>query len=283
MWLFPAARYARFMSPTELVLLGEGVEAEVFLRGDGSVLKLLRDPAWASRADGEAAILRVLGSHGYPAPAVIDVVTVDGRPGLVMSRVQGTDLLTQLGRMPLALLRAARVLGDVHASMHQIAAPAQLPDVKDSLRRRIEAAPNLPAGLRTECLALLAELPAGDRLCHGDMHLGNMLGSWSAPVVIDWGNASRGDLHADVARTYLLHWVPVPPPGAAPLIRLLAPVASKALAARYLATYGKHYQVGRQLFGRWLAVNAAARLAEPIPPGHAQLISIIERELHRAP
>jgi uncharacterized protein (TIGR02172 family) len=267
------------MAPTGLLLLGEGVEAEVFLRDDGSVLKLLRDPARASRADGEAAILRVLGSHGYPAPAVIDVVTVDGRPGLVMSRVQGTDLLTRLGRNPLALPRAAVVLGNVHASMHQIAAPAQLPDVKDSLRQRIEAAPDLPAKLRTQSLALLAELPAGNRLCHGDMHLGNMLGSWSAPVVIDWGNASRGNLHADVARTYMLHRVAVPPPGVAPSIRLLAPVLGKALAAQYLAIYRKHHQLDQHLLGRWLAVNAAARLAEPIAPGHAQLIAIVEREL----
>jgi len=37
-----------------------------------------------------------------------------------------------------------------------------------------------------------------------------MLGSRSAPVVIDWGNASRGDPHADVARTYLIHPVAVP-------------------------------------------------------------------------
>jgi aminoglycoside phosphotransferase (APT) family kinase protein len=34
-----------------------------------------------------------------------------------------------------------------------------------------------------------------------------------SPVVIDWGDATRGDPLADVARTELLHRLGEPPPG----------------------------------------------------------------------
>jgi uncharacterized protein (TIGR02172 family) len=267
------------MVAADLVLLARGLEAEVFLRSDGSVLKLMYDPANTERVGHEATALRTLSSHGYPAPELLDVVTVDGRPGLVLQRVPGSDLLTQLGRNPLALLRAGRALGDVHAAMHQIEAPAGLPDRKDIFRRRIEAAPDLPDRLRAAAVALLAELPAGDRLCHGDLHLGNLLGSWSAPIVIDWGDASHGDPLADVARTYLVHQVASAPPGAPPLVRMLAPAVRTTIARRYLAAYRKHHRVDQKLLGQWMTVGAAARLAEPVPGEYPKLIQLIESRI----
>jgi len=52
----------------ERELLAQGREAEVFLQADGTVLKLLRDPAHAWRVEAAAAALRSLGADGYPCP-----------------------------------------------------------------------------------------------------------------------------------------------------------------------------------------------------------------------
>ena len=67
---------------TERQFLAEGREAEVFLQADGTVLKLLRDPAHAWRVEAEAAALRSLGADGYPVPSLVGTTVVDGRPGL---------------------------------------------------------------------------------------------------------------------------------------------------------------------------------------------------------
>lgn len=268
------------MTAAELVLLAQGREAEVFLQSDGSVLKLMREPAYGSRVDREAAALRALNNYGYPAPALLGLVTIDGRPGLVMERIPGGNLLMLLGRNPLLLLRAGRAIGEAHAAMHRYEAPAGLPDLKDALRRRIEIAAHLPDHLRAPALALLEGMPRGDRLCHGDLHLGNLLGSWSAPVVIDWAGASRGDPLADVARTDLLQRLADVAPGAPPLIRMLAPAGRKTIAARYLATYRKHHQIDQDQLKRWTTVRAAARLAEPIPSEYPKLVRFLERRLH---
>src|SRR5215471_10254672 len=53
-------------------------------------------------------------------------------------------------------------------------------------------------------LTRLANMPEGDRLCHGDFHPINVLGEISRPVVIDWPDACSGDPAADVCRSYLL-------------------------------------------------------------------------------
>src|SRR5215471_5025140 len=153
------------------VLLAEGREAEVFLQDDGTVLKLLRQPGDGDRVGREAAALRALAAAGVAAPTVVGTAEVDGRPGLVTTRVEGTNLLDLLGRRPLSVLTAGRVMGAAHAAMHEIAAPADLPDLKDLLAGRIAAA-GLEDRRRDAALALLDTLPAGDRLCHGDFHLG---------------------------------------------------------------------------------------------------------------
>lgn len=266
----------------ERTLLAEGREAEVFLQSDGTVLKLMREPSYESRVRREAAALKTLQAQGHAAPVVVDIVTVDDRPGLVMERIEGTDLLTLLGRRPLAVLTAGRVMGQVHAAMHDCVAPPELPNLHDELRRRIQKAGPLPESLRLASLKMLDDLPRGDRLCHGDLHLGNVLGSWSAPVVIDWGDASRGDPMADVARTALIHRMGDLPPGASSMMRVLAVGGRRALVGRYLATYRRRRSMDQRLVEQWEIVRAAARLVEPIPSERPRLLGFLEQHLDTA-
>jgi aminoglycoside phosphotransferase (APT) family kinase protein len=270
--------------PGERVLVAQGREAEVFALADGNVMKLWRHAAYEPRLRRETAALAALhdSDRGYPAPRVIDSVTVHGRPGLVMERIDGTDLLSQLGRRPLTVFRAGTVMGDVHAAMHECAAPSELPDLHDELRLRIVDAAALPDDLRARALDVLDTLPNGDRLCHGDLHLGNILGSWSAPMVIDWGDASRGDPVADVARTWLLHRFGEPPPGAPRTIRVLAPVGRRILVERYLRAYRRRRPVDQHRLERWEIVRAAARLGEPIPEERPALLRLLGERLGTA-
>jgi Ser/Thr protein kinase RdoA (MazF antagonist) len=260
-------------------LLAAGREADVFVHGDTTVLKLWRDPGYAGRPRTEAAALRALEAAGHLAPRAIDVVTVDGRPGLVLERVDGTDLLERLGSRPLDVFAVGRVMGDVHAAMHDCAAPVELPALRDVLRERITAAGALPEELRAPALGLLDTLPDGDRLCHGDLHPGNMLGTLSAPVVIDWADAARGDPVADVARTAVIHRVAVPPPGAPRTVRALTRAGRRILRDRYLAAYRGHRPVDPASFDRWEVVRAAARCWEPVPDEHVALVRFVRRRL----
>jgi tRNA A-37 threonylcarbamoyl transferase component Bud32 len=271
------------ISMPDLMLLAQGREAEVFLRSDGSVLKLLRESTYGPRAEREAAALRSLNADGYSAPKLLELVTVNGRRGIVTERIDGENLLVLLGRNPLSIFWAGRTIGRAHAEMHQVRAPHDLPDLNDDLRRRIDIAPHLPDHLRDFALSVLVDLPHGDRLCHGDFHLGNLLGSWSTPFVIDWGDASRGDPTADVARTGLLQRLGDLPPGAPAHVRFLAPVGRKLLADRYLATYRRRHPVDPEDLERWKVVWAAARLLEPIPAEHPKLIRFLEQRLSTKP
>lgn len=265
-----------------LPLLAEGREAEVFLRPDGTVLKLLRHPAMADRARREHAALAALNAHGTLAPRCMATVEVDGRPGLVLERVAGPDLLTAMGSRPWLVWRVGTVTARAHIDMHGEAAPAALPDLHDELRSRIRWAPVLPEASAAFALGVLDTLPAGDRLCHGDFHPGNVLGTWDRPVVIDWGDAARGDAAADVARTDLLLRVGAPPPGASLALRTLAPVGRRLLADRYLSVYRRHRPLDADHLARWKVVRAAARLADGIEEEYDELLAFLDVVRRRA-
>ena len=258
------------------VRLAEGREAEVFLQSEGRVLKLWRLADDGPKAEREYAVCRLLGSL---APAVHELVDVDGRPGLVMDRIDGDSLLAQLERRPYEVFRAARVLARVHVELNARPAPKELPDLKQLLASRLALAGRLPAEHRDLSLRLLDSLPDGDRLCHNDFHLGNLLGSWDAPVAIDWGWAARGDPTSDVARTELLQRIGALPPGVPVVFRGLARIGRGLLTEGYLRTYRRMGAIGSTI-DRWRFVHRAARFADDIPEEHSRLLGLLD---HAAP
>ena len=255
------------------MLLAEGREAQVFLRPDGRVLKLWRLPDDGPKAEREHAVCRLLSPL---TPTVHTLVEVDGLPGLVMDRIEGDSLFSQLQRRPYQVFRAARVLAEVHAKLNARAAPRELPDLKDLLASRIALADTLPRDHHDLSLRLLASLPAGDRLCHSDFHLGNLLGSWDAPVVIDWGWAARGDPASDVARSDLLQRIGALPPNTPALFRALAAVGRGLLSDRYLSHYRRLGGI-EPTIDRWRFVHWAARFADDVPEDHRTLMRLLDR------
>ena len=245
----------------------------MFLRPDGRVLKLWRLPDDGPKAEREHAVCRLLSPL---APTVHTLVQIDGRPGLMMDRIEGDSLLTQLQRRPYQLFRAARVLAEVHVELNARAAPRELPDLKDLLASRLALADALPRHHQELSLQLLSSLPDGDRLCHGDFHLGNLLGSWDTPVVIDWGWAARGDPTSDVARSDLLQRIGALPPHVPAVFRALAAVGRGLLTDRYLHHYRRLGGI-EPTFDRWRFVHWAARFADDVPEDNRKLLRLLDR------
>jgi aminoglycoside phosphotransferase (APT) family kinase protein len=261
--------------------VGAGREAEIFAWDEGRVLRLARTPFLGRYVDRERAALEAAQGAGAPVPAVYERVDVDGRPGLVLERIEGHDLLTGALRRPWALPLLPGVLARVHSSLHTIEAPTDLPDLRTDIDWRLQSE-LVPAELAEAARRALERLPAGDRLYHGDFHPGNVLRRRDGYAVIDWRNAARADPAADVARTRLLMvgaWIPGWGPSAAQ--QVLAPVRL-ALYAAYRREYGRLRPIARSAVSAWLPVLAAARLAEGISQEQRRLLTIARRCLRPA-
>ena len=99
------------------VLIGQGRAADVYALDDRRVLRRYRT---SHSCAGEADLMRYLRQAGYPVP---EVLAGYGRD-LVMDRLYGRDMLTDLIRRPWRAARHGRVLAGLHDRLHQIAAPA---------------------------------------------------------------------------------------------------------------------------------------------------------------
>jgi aminoglycoside phosphotransferase (APT) family kinase protein len=143
-----------------LIRLGGGREAEVFAWEDGRVLRLARDPGRAAEVEREALALASAHAAGAPVPAVYGLVTVEGRPGAIVDRIDGEDLLTLLGRRPWLVRSIGRACGAIHARLHELRAPSELPSLKEELASRLDSH-LVPSGIRGRALAELEGLPDG--------------------------------------------------------------------------------------------------------------------------
>jgi aminoglycoside phosphotransferase (APT) family kinase protein len=266
------------MQPEELRKIAEGREAEMFAWEEGTILRLLRNPQAQRQLQWQAVAMEAARSRGVRVPVVHSLTTVMGRPGMIMERIDGPDLLTLVGRRPWTVFWVGRVTGEAHARLHEARAPSRIPALRETLRQRIRSSSRVPEHLAEFALEVLEGLPDGDRLCHGDFNPANMMMSQGTPVVIDWANATRGDPDADVARTWLTLRLGEPPPGTSTALRLLARVGRTLLTSAYLRSYRRVRPLDMGLVSQWEIPIAAARLAaEPIEEEERPLRRLLEQ------
>jgi aminoglycoside phosphotransferase (APT) family kinase protein len=256
-----------------------GRTAEVFAWDDGRILKLFR-PDWGLEvARHEAEIAGLAYAAGAPAPRVDEVVTVEGRAGVVYERLMGSSLLHELSARPWRLRKVAYLLAETHARLHRLTV-ASLPPLHEQLAQRIGAASCLPAAHRRSALAALDVLARPDMqqesLCHGDFHPENVLLCPRGPMVIDWENAALGDPLADVARTLLLMRASSASIGSL-AARVRRRVAVVALNTLYMRRYRQLHPLDPARLAAWELPVTAARLSEEVAPEESFLLDRVRR------
>jgi aminoglycoside phosphotransferase (APT) family kinase protein len=269
-------------SQGELRLIGEGAEAQILELQDGRVLKLLRARGRVERVAYEVAALDAARSAGLQVPEAFEQVTVNGRPGIVMKRLRGTDLLSVLGRKPWLVFRTGRPTGELHARINAARGPASLPRVKDVAQEILASLARREPAVQLEWIRrVLERLPDGEALCHGDFHPGQLMLSDGECVAFDWAGAKRGDPLFDYARTRVLLTIGEPPPGTSLLLRFLAKVGRRLLISSYARSYERNAAepVDHARVRQWTVVNLAVRLFENIPGERPRLLRRLRNEI----
>jgi aminoglycoside phosphotransferase (APT) family kinase protein len=165
--------------------------------------------------------------------------------------------------------------------VHSVPAPPDLPDLREVLATRIDDAALTPQR-RGFALQLLADLPSGDRLCHGDYHPGNVLVAADRVTVIDWAGAARGIPEADHARSLLLLRWADPLPDTALMSRGLISAGRAIFARTYARTYRDGSNLPLRQVNSWLVVHVAARISEGIDVERPKLTEILDRARSQA-
>ena len=218
-------------STNELKRLAEGREAEIFEWEPGTVLRLFRDERDAASIAYECAAMEAVRAVVPLVPKVLGVTEVMGRPGIIMERIDGPDLLTHHLEEAVDRVeqRSHRRRG-ARAAARRSSRHRSVPSLLD--RARLDASPLVPPHIAAWALRELATLPDGDRLLHGDFHPANILMASAGPVVIDWPNITRGNPDADLGRSLLMIRMGELPPGSPLVIRIGARVRAQTAARR---------------------------------------------------
>lgn len=264
---------------TELEKIAEGREAEIFVWQDGSVLRLMRSPDARQAVEWQAIAMKAAREAGVDVPEVRGTETVDGRPGLIMERIDGPDMFTLIGKKPWLIFPGARIFGRLHAQMHETEAPADLLNLREELRRRIEGSKRVPEYLAEFACSYLDTLPDGDRLCHGDFHPANIIWNEDRQSIIDWTGVARGDPAADYARTMLMLRLADPPPGSPLPLRLLTLLGRRLLIRFYQREYRRNRTLDDALVERWEVPVMANRLEDGIEEEQPKILKLLEGRL----
>lgn len=202
------------MSSQELIassdlttLICRARSSEVYDLGDGKVLKLYFPEIDESSADIEELNTTVAFDNGCTPMECFGRVTVDGRNGLILKKLNGCSLTDMPGKNPLIVFRAGEILATLHAMVHSKSSH-KLRDIRkvalDTLQNE-EIFAFLSAQEKEKLAAYIENLPESDNILHMDFHTDNILCDGNNYQVIDWMTAVRGNPLAEVAMMNFLH------------------------------------------------------------------------------
>jgi thiamine kinase len=245
-------------------VVARGSRSVVHAYGPGVVIKVPEAETPAGWILSEADYTEAVRAVGAPAPRLLGIETIAGRPASVWERLDGTSMWQHVIDHPQRSVAMGQLIADVQLALFELVPPVTLPAQLDRLTSKIRRS---AATIDRSLIRALELIPEGDtppRLCHGDLHPSNVILTDGGPMLVDWFDASRGDRVADVARSSLTLLAD----GAHPPRHLPGADAGTLweLTEAYLARLRERLEIDDALLARWQAVNAAARLAEGVAP-----------------
>ena len=226
-------------------LIGTGRSADVFDIKNGRVLRRYRDGRPADYVATEAQVMVHARAAGVPVPEVFDVSGTD----IVMERVTGPTMLSEVSRRPWTAGTHARLLARLHGLVHAVPASG-LPDLVRPV----------PVGT--------PEARESSVLLHWDLHPQNVIITANGPVIIDWEAAAYGPAAADIGTTWaILGFSDVP-----------GPPVEAFVARRLQAWFTRSFmRAAGPIDDPWREAAIRARLADPhlLPSEAARLTKLL--------
>ena len=132
-------------------------------------------------------------------------VIIDGRFGLVMTRIDGPSLLQAAKDKTVSFDEAGSILAACIVAVHATPPPRDVPGLQDIVAHSIRRARGLlPAHGAVGIAARVASLSPGDGLCHGDPDPGAVVLTAMGPRLIDWIAALRAPGALDLASAQVM-------------------------------------------------------------------------------
>lgn len=184
--------------------VGRGVRSVVYAFGTDDVVKVPNadvPPEWLIE---ELRLTDAVARSGASVPAHRRLVDAGGQTALASRRVRGPVMSQLLRTDPDRAAALGADLAGIQSRLSLLPPSFELPTQRDRLVSKIH---RTAAVHGDDVLAAIELMPATNEpfvLCHGDLHPRNVLLPVGGEVLVDWFDASRGVLPAEIARTLAL-------------------------------------------------------------------------------
>lgn len=235
-------------------IIGVGNTAVVYEWKKDKVLKLFNEGYPKEAVEREFHNAMVIRNMDFEKPKAYELLSYEGRMGIVYDRVDGESLLHWLMRTG-NIQGCAVYMAKLHKEIINNRVD-DLNDYKQFLKYHTVNSASISLAERNYAMETIEKLPEGNLLCHGDFHPGNIILSEGNAIVIDFMNLCKGDYMYDIARSvFLIEYTPVPPVEGKrdELLRV-----KKVLADLYLA----EMNVKREMIKDYIEVMKIVRKSE---------------------
>src|SRR5262249_361845 len=173
--------------------IGEGAFSEVYAWAPGQVVKLFKPGVSRWMPLQEVRMIRAVRAAGVPVPEFFGELTLDGRFGVVMERLDGPTL-SQLSRTgAVTFEQGGAIVAALAMSLHKTSSPQDVLSMREHMERELRYDDGkVPKHIAADILALIDRLPPGDGLCHCDLSPGNVIMTADGPKLVDWSFALPG-------------------------------------------------------------------------------------------
>ncbi len=256
--------------------LGVGMTAEVFVINEERVVKLFHEKIPKDWIHYEFKLAHRVGEVFENAPMAYEIIELEERLGIVYERAYGRELSDLLEEDVTRAKEFGIALAELHIHMHEITA-RDLPLQKDRFKHAIKDVSDLLGGRTEKLLEKLGTITFEDKICHGDLHLGNVMLQDDKYRVIDWMTASSGTPIADVCRSIIMLDTPYVLEKVSEDLKPMVVQVLKEVKTAYLEVYFKYSKYAYEELDQWMAIVAAARISENIPKEKEWLLEIVDR------
>jgi Ser/Thr protein kinase RdoA (MazF antagonist) len=185
--------------------INQGGTADIHAWAPGQVVKLFKEGFPLELGQQEARMTQAVFAAGVPAPEVFGEVTLDGRFGIVLGRLDGPTLLQVTRSGAVTFAQAGAILASLGLSVHRMSPPPEAFDLRGWMAAEFRLSGDIvPKHIASGALALIDRLQQpGDRLCHGDIHPQNVIMTADGPRLIDWTFSIRAPAALDHGFTHI--------------------------------------------------------------------------------
>src|SRR5436190_21400287 len=117
--------------------IGDGASSEAYAWAPGQVVNLFKPGLPRRMARFEVLMLRAVLAAGVPVAEVFGEVTVDGRFGIVLQRLNGPTLLQLTRTGAVTFERAGAIVAALAMSLHKTPPPPEVLSMRDHMESRL--------------------------------------------------------------------------------------------------------------------------------------------------